>query len=95
MQGKIWCVVKPGAPDFKLQTYIIAKCVEVDCKEVQPGGSCFEPNTLQNHASYVLNLYFRGHGDCDSDIGLVSVDDPCKSFLLKYVYYIILSYFII
>ena len=51
-------------------------CAQYNCADIQPGGSCFEPNTLHNHASYALDLAFRNTGDCNADIGTPSVTDP-------------------
>ncbi|OIW07206.1 hypothetical protein TanjilG_17754 [Lupinus angustifolius] len=52
-----------------------------DCKLIQPGGSCFIPDTLLNHASVVMNEYYAKKGrntwDCYfSDSGLISHSDP-------------------
>ena len=41
------------------------------------GGICYEPNTLRNHASYALDLYYRIHGVCSPEIGTPVVTDPC------------------
>lgn len=89
MQGKNWCVVSPFTPPTsKLQAFINSACNEVDCKEIRLGGSCYEPNTLENHASFVLNLIYRARGTCDSDIGNLVITDPCK-FLI--IFHLIIS----
>ncbi|XWS76712.1 hypothetical protein CRYUN_Cryun01aG0201300 [Craigia yunnanensis] len=31
----------------------------VDCKPIQPGGTCFHPNTTICHASYAMNLFYK------------------------------------
>ncbi|XP_057769938.1 glucan endo-1,3-beta-glucosidase-like [Salvia miltiorrhiza] len=75
-QSKTWCVVTVGAPNDKLQAFLDSTCNELDCKAIRPGGSCYQPNTLQNHASFVLNLFYRARGVCNSELGTPSVNDP-------------------
>ncbi|GER49962.1 carbohydrate-binding X8 domain superfamily protein [Striga asiatica] len=75
-QDKTWCVIKQIAPADKMQAYIDSACKEYDCKEIRQGGSCYEPRTLANHASYVLNLDYRATGRCNSDIGTTAITDP-------------------
>lgn len=66
-----WCVPKPGVSATALQANINYVCSTglVDCKQIQAGGSCFLPNTLQNHAAYAMNAYYHAAGrhdfDCD------------------------------
>ena len=83
MQSKQWCVVAPGASDQKLQAFLNTACSQlVSCKAIRPGGSCFQPDTLANHASFILNLSYRRFGQCDRAVGIFSIDDPCKYFIL-------------
>ncbi|GKU92512.1 hypothetical protein SLEP1_g6226 [Rubroshorea leprosula] len=53
---KNWCVAKATAEDPALQSALDYACARVDCSEIQPGGSCYEPNNLFSHASYAMNL---------------------------------------
>nr|CAD1822093.1 unnamed protein product [Ananas comosus var. bracteatus] len=59
-----WCVAKEGASEAALQANIDYACSNglVDCRPIQEGGACFLPNTLQAHASYAMNAFFRASG---------------------------------
>ncbi|KAM3369883.1 hypothetical protein ACQJBY_017637 [Aegilops geniculata] len=53
----------------------------MDCGPIRPGGRCYEPDTVQAHAAYAMNLYFRSNGqhafDCDfGRTGVVTTVDP-------------------
>ncbi|KAG5029211.1 Glucan endo-1,3-beta-D-glucosidase [Glycine soja] len=77
-----WCVAKPSTSDVALNDNIQYGCIALgDCKMIQPGGSCFYPNTLLNHASVVMNQYYAANGrntwNCFfSGSGLFVVSDP-------------------
>ncbi|XP_022899478.1 glucan endo-1,3-beta-D-glucosidase [Olea europaea var. sylvestris] len=65
-----WCVPKPGVSDDQLTGNINYACSQgIDCGPIQPGGACFEPNTVKAHAAYVMNLYYQHAGrnswNCD------------------------------
>ncbi|GLU02911.1 hypothetical protein SLE2022_201430 [Rubroshorea leprosula] len=65
-----WCVPKAGIPDAQLQSSLDYACSQnIDCGPVQPGGVCFEPNTVASHAAYAMNLYYQTAGknpwNCD------------------------------
>ncbi|XP_031261223.1 glucan endo-1,3-beta-glucosidase 7-like [Pistacia vera] len=56
----MWCVPKDGIPDAKLQENLDFACGQgIDCKEIGPGGACFEPNTVASHAAYAMNLFYQ------------------------------------
>lgn len=59
-----WCVAKPATSDALLQQSLQFACGEggADCKHIQPGGGCFNPNSLVSHASYAMNSYYQLHG---------------------------------
>ncbi|BAT74119.1 hypothetical protein VIGAN_01171900 [Vigna angularis var. angularis] len=79
---KSWCVAKPSSSDSTLENNIQYACsILGDCKMIQPGGSCFDPNNLLNHASVVMNQYYAfsgGNGwNCYfAGSGLIAVSDP-------------------
>ncbi|KAL9391468.1 hypothetical protein Peur_015388 [Populus x canadensis] len=55
-----WCVPKAGVSNAQLQASLDYACGQgIDCGPIQPGGACFEPNTVASHASYAMNLYYQ------------------------------------
>ncbi|XP_054786211.1 glucan endo-1,3-beta-D-glucosidase-like [Prosopis cineraria] len=65
-----WCVAKTGVSDTQLQANLDYACSHgIDCGPIQPGGACFEPNTVASHAAYAMNLYYQTQGknpwNCD------------------------------
>ncbi|PWA66994.1 X8 domain-containing protein [Artemisia annua] len=60
-----WCISQEHTSDEKLQAVLDDVCGRLDCKEIQPGGSCYEPNTYKNHGSYALDLDYRANSACD------------------------------
>ncbi|KAF8398557.1 hypothetical protein HHK36_017488 [Tetracentron sinense] len=67
----MFCVAKQDADPTKLEAGLDWACGQgqANCNAIQDGQRCYEPDTLQNHASYAYNDYFHKMqsvgGTCD------------------------------
>ncbi|RWW53752.1 hypothetical protein BHE74_00039727 [Ensete ventricosum] len=58
--GELWCVAKNNAEDAALQSALDWACGPggADCRPIQQGGACYQPEDIQSHASFAFNDYF-------------------------------------
>uniref|UniRef100_A0A1J3CWT1 Plasmodesmata callose-binding protein 5 n=1 Tax=Noccaea caerulescens TaxID=107243 RepID=A0A1J3CWT1_NOCCA len=63
-----WCIAKANASPTSLQVALDYACGYggADCGQIQQGASCYEPNTLRDHASFAFNSYYQKHPGSDS-----------------------------
>ena len=100
-----WCMPKAGISDAQLQANLDYACSHsIDCGPIQPGGACFEPNTVASHAAYAMNLYYQTYGNnpwnCDfSQTATLTSANPSKLFFshhllpkLFYFYFVLLLF---
>lgn len=92
-EQKYWCVGKPSASEAELSANIEYGCSfeRVNCSVIQEGGVCFYPNTLINHASVVMNLYYSSMGrnswNCDfRSSALTVISNPSNNHYSIYIY---------
>jgi hypothetical protein len=84
----VWCVLATGKPvnETAVQIALNYACEQggaATCAAIQQGGACFEPNTIDAHASYAFNSYwqkFKKTGATCSFNGLAvkTTKDPSK-----------------
>ncbi|KAM7270541.1 hypothetical protein ACFE04_029755 [Oxalis oulophora] len=82
-QENTWCVAKPSASDEELIKNIQYACDQVHdgCSVIAENGPCYYPNTLINHASVAMSLYYqfagRHYWNCDfGTSGLITTTNP-------------------
>lgn len=85
-----WCVASQTASQTALQVALDYACGygDTDCSGIQPGGRCYEPDTVRDHASYAFNEYYRKNPIPDScnfggNAVLTSTDPSTSCICLK------------
>lgn len=87
--GGQWCIASPTASPTALQVALDYACGYggADCSQLQPGASCYDPSTLQDHASYAFNDYYHKNPAPTSCVfggtAQLTSTDPSKIFLSK------------
>ncbi|KAE9606322.1 hypothetical protein Lal_00013550 [Lupinus albus] len=59
--GVSYCIASPTASNTVLQVALDYACGYggVDCSAIQSGGTCYNPNSIRDHASYAFNKYYQ------------------------------------
>ncbi|CAH8364151.1 unnamed protein product [Eruca vesicaria subsp. sativa] len=77
-----WCVAKQEATDKQLQANIDWVCSQgTDCKDISPGGICFDNNNIKSRSSFIMNVYYQSKGGSEeacnfSGSGVVTNTNP-------------------
>lgn len=88
--GQTWCVANEKAAEKKLQKALDYACGEggADCRPIQEGSTCYDPNTVEAHASYAFNSYYqknsRRSGACDFGGAAYVVTNSPSKLLLRF-----------
>lgn len=82
--GASWCAASQGASQIALQVALDYACGYggADCSAIQPGGSCYNPNTIHDHASFAFNSYYQKNpvpNSCNfAGTAVITSTDPSK-----------------
>ncbi|CAN0915873.1 Glucan endo-1,3-beta-glucosidase 13 [Linum grandiflorum] len=88
--GETWCVANGRVGEEKLKAAMEYACGEggADCRPIEEGATCHDPNTVEAHASYVFNSYYqkkqRRAGTCHFGGAAYVVTQPPSSGKCEY-----------
>ncbi|XP_051182491.1 glucan endo-1,3-beta-glucosidase 3 [Lolium perenne] len=81
--NQTYCVARDGADEKMLQAALDWACGpgKVDCSVLTQGQPCYDPDTVQDHATYAFNAYYHGmgmgSGTCYfSGVAVITTTDP-------------------
>ncbi|CAN6478674.1 unnamed protein product [Victoria cruziana] len=81
--NQTYCIAMSGSDEKLLQAALDWACGpgKVDCKPILQGQSCYDPDTVQAHASYAFNAYYHqtgmSPGSCDfKGVASITTTDP-------------------
>ncbi|KAF1867019.1 hypothetical protein Lal_00049446 [Lupinus albus] len=58
-----WCIITNSATPEQLQPHLDYACSHgADCRPLQPGGDCYIPYNIYNHAAYAYNSFYIHRG---------------------------------
>lgn len=93
LSGQTWCVANDKVGAEKLQEALDYACGEggADCRAIQPGAMCYDPNSVGAHASYAFNSYYqknaRRSGSCYfGGAAYVVTQSPSKLLTIILIY---------
>lgn len=92
--GQSWCVASQTASQTALQVALDYACGYggADCSAIQQGGSCYNPDTVRDHASYAFNDYYQRNPiptSCDfGGTAVVTNVDPSRFGFISQLHYI-------
>ncbi|MCO5553038.1 hypothetical protein L7F22_006558 [Adiantum nelumboides] len=86
---QLYCVAKSGADADALQIALDWACGigRANCSAIQPGQLCYEPDTVESHASFAFDSYYQNNhrvvGSCDfNGVATVSTTNPSNGVCL-------------
>ncbi|KAK3147956.1 hypothetical protein QOZ80_3BG0288820 [Eleusine coracana subsp. coracana] len=81
--NQTYCVARDGADPKMLQAALDWACGpgKVDCSVLMQGQPCYDPDTVEAHATYAFNAYYHGMGMASgtcyfSGVAAVTTTDP-------------------